>query len=398
MRIDIFCQVVDNYGDIAVVYRLAKDLARRRPGLKLRIFNDHPPTFSQLRPDFDPELLHQTVKLPQGSPVEFWDSRRLDEDLSWQNQVPDALIPAFSCEPPAVYMDWFNALPPGTLLRPRPLIFLEYLTAEAWSEELHLSPSPLGNPEISRHFFVPGFRPKAGGLILDPDFLELADTVAALAPAGRRQRRTAWAQRLNLTNLPDPERSWLTVFTYEHNFARLVADLSADGRPWTVFLPAGRSEAGFLTAWENRPPTADLRLVRLPFLGQEVWDELLLLSDLNLVRGEESLVRAVLSGQPFLWHAYLQPEGHQAVKVEAFLEVWQPFFTDPELFAGVARVFHAFNDRLVNSADEPARESLEIFLQRGPEIARVCRAFAADLRKNADLTAKLLDFLDGFLL
>jgi uncharacterized repeat protein (TIGR03837 family) len=45
--------------------------------------------------------------------------------------------------------------------------------------------------------------------------------------------------------------------------------------------------------------------------------------DLNLVRGEDSLVRALWAGQAFIWHIYPQDDNAHHAKLEAFLEMMQ---------------------------------------------------------------------------
>ena len=42
--------------------------------------------------------------------------------------------------------------------------------------------------------------------------------------------------------------------------------------------------------------------------------------DLNLVRGEDSLVRALWAGQPFVWHIYPQEDNAHHAKLDAFLD------------------------------------------------------------------------------
>jgi uncharacterized repeat protein (TIGR03837 family) len=45
--------------------------------------------------------------------------------------------------------------------------------------------------------------------------------------------------------------------------------------------------------------------------------------DLNFVRGEDSLVRALWAGQPFIWHIYPQDDNAHHAKLEAFLDWMQ---------------------------------------------------------------------------
>jgi hypothetical protein len=147
-----------------------------------------------------------------------------------------------------------------------------------------------------------------------------------------------------------------------------------------------------------RGPLASIAVVDQPFVDQETYTSLVQGGDFHVVRGEESLVQAVLAGHPFLWQAYLQPEGHQKVKVEALLEVWKPWFANegPEglaVYEQMAQEFRAFNERLVNSETEPPREHYKVFWQHHELLTRVGHAWASELRKSSKLSRKMLEFL-----
>jgi uncharacterized repeat protein (TIGR03837 family) len=60
----------------------------------------------------------------------------------------------------------------------------------------------------------------------------------------------------------------------------------------------------------------------LPFLDQDGYDELLWCCDWNLVRGEDSLVRAQWAGKPLLWQLYPQADAAHLPKLEAFLQCY----------------------------------------------------------------------------
>ena len=55
-------------------------------------------------------------------------------------------------------------------------------------------------------------------------------------------------------------------------------------------------------------------------LTQHDFDHLLWACDLNFVRGEDSLVRALWAGQPFVWQIYPQHDDAHHAKLEAFLD------------------------------------------------------------------------------
>jgi uncharacterized repeat protein (TIGR03837 family) len=63
-----------------------------------------------------------------------------------------------------------------------------------------------------------------------------------------------------------------------------------------------------------------LRAVPLPFVTQSDFDHLLWSCELNLVRGEDSLVRAIWAGAPFVWQLYPQHDGAHLAKLDAFLD------------------------------------------------------------------------------
>jgi uncharacterized repeat protein (TIGR03837 family) len=58
----------------------------------------------------------------------------------------------------------------------------------------------------------------------------------------------------------------------------------------------------------------------LPYTDQDGFDEMLWACDLNFVRGEDSLVRALWAGRPFIWHIYPQDDHAHRAKLEAFLD------------------------------------------------------------------------------
>jgi uncharacterized repeat protein (TIGR03837 family) len=62
-----------------------------------------------------------------------------------------------------------------------------------------------------------------------------------------------------------------------------------------------------------------LRITHLPWVSQVEFDGLLARHDLNLVRGEDSLVRALWAGQALVWQIYPQGDGVHHTKLAAFL-------------------------------------------------------------------------------
>ena len=288
-RWDLFCRVIDNHGDVGVCWRLARDLASR--GQAVRLIID------------DASALHWMA--PGGAAgvqVHPWPGPA---------EPADVVVEAFGCDPPAAYVDAMTRRAP-----PPVWINLEYLSAEAYVERSHGLPSPQRNGLV-KWFYYPGFTPRTGGLLREPGLL---DTRAAFD-------RGAWLAGHGITVRPG-ERV-VTLFCYDNaGLPALLADLAR--APTLLLLTPGHAQRQVAQA----PP--GVRAQPLPWLSQPDFDRLLWAGDINFVRGEDSLLRALWAGVPFVWQAYPQHDGAQAAKVEALLaEMAAP--------PGVAAVWRAWN-------------------------------------------------------
>ena len=92
-RWDVFCKVIDNYGDVGVTWRLARQLAAEH-ARTVRLWVDDLDSLERLCPDIDPRLDTQRA---HGVEVRRWD------DAAGSAQPADVVIEAFACELPAAY-------------------------------------------------------------------------------------------------------------------------------------------------------------------------------------------------------------------------------------------------------------------------------------------------------
>lgn len=277
---DVFCRVVDNYGDIGVCWRLAADLAQR--GERVRLWTDDARAISWMAPGG-----------ATGVTVRAWD------DSTHEDVAPgDVVVEAFGCELPDAFVGRMR----GARAAPPVWINLEYLSAEAYVERSHRLPSPqLSGPAqgLSKWFFFPGFTPATGGLLREPGLM--AERLAF--------DRGPWLASQGITLRPG-ERL-VSVFCYRNpRLDKLLQSLA--GAPTLVLLAASTPEPASV------PP--GVRCLRLPFLTQAGYDRLLWSCDLNFVRGEDSFVRAQWAGQPFVWQIYPQHDNAHAAKLQAFLD------------------------------------------------------------------------------
>ena len=147
-------------------------------------------------------------------------------------------------------------------------------------------------------------------------------------------------------------------------------------------------------------PEFSSRFKSLDFCNQREWDNLLLNCSFLFIRGEESLSRACLSGIPFVWHAYVQTEEYQLVKVKALLEIMKKYFT-PNQFNIIEKLWLLINESDV-SPDQKCdiekknmkiKELCDIFIEKADDFAVGYRKFAKDLRKNGDLCQNVMTFI-----
>ncbi|MGA0025481.1 MAG: elongation factor P maturation arginine rhamnosyltransferase EarP [Burkholderiales bacterium] len=301
---DIFCKVVDNYGDAGVCWRLARMLAAEHQ-LRVRLWIDNPAALQALHPGLD---VSRTEQQADGVTVINWNARIPDPDGA------AVIVEAFGCGLPDTYVAAMAARE-----QPPLWIVLEYLSGEAWVDEHHGLASPHPRLPLPRYFFFPGFTAASGGLLRERDLLQRRDAF------GSEQRQAFW-RRLGF-NSPDAQTLKLSLFCYDDAPVAGLFDAMAEGNaPVVVAVPAGSAMSAVDAYFGKSGSSAKSRLrgsleVRcLPFLPQVEYDELLWACDLNFVRGEDSFVRAQWAARPLVWQPYRQDGGAHQRKMEAFLD------------------------------------------------------------------------------
>lgn len=299
---DIFCKVVDNFGDAGVCWRLARILHREH-GLLVRLWIDDLATLHALHPALDAAVPLQQI---DGITVCHWQDSALPDEAA-------AVIEAFGCGLPEGYVAAMAAS-----ARPPLWIVLEYLSAESWVDEHHGLSSPHPRLPLPRYFFFPGFTSGTGGLLREAD---LQSRRAAFDDAARQ---AFWRDM----GFADTARDALAVslFAYaDAPVAELLAAMAQDAAPVVIALPGGALQqmvrTFFGVAADDRGPwrRGALEVRVLPFLPQTRYDDLLWACDLNFVRGEDSFVRAQWAAQPLVWQPYRQDDGAHQRKLQAFL-------------------------------------------------------------------------------
>ncbi len=349
MRCDIFCRVVDNFGDIGVSWRLARQLADEY-GWRMRLVVDDLASFQRIAPEI------QTDKHKQWCGV--------TEILHWNGapilEFADVVIEAFGCELPASYVAQMAAQSP-----PPVWLNLEYLSAEPWVAAHHLLPSPHPQLPITKRFFFPGVVSGTGGLLREK-------TVALPSAAANTGRK---------------------IFMFGYDLPAsviLVEAIDAALGVASITVPEGALATRLMGRRLGK-------LVVAPMVSQTAFDQMLVEHDVLFVRGEDSLVRALWSAKPLVWQIYPQSAGAHWQKLEAFLGWYQ---TDLGAAAAQAqtRLWRLRNGAAGvppgSNAASAAAEAWWGYLAHLPEIADHAWQRAARLMQQPDLAANLVALVE----
>ncbi len=302
---DIFCNVVDNYGDIGIAWRLTRGLVREH-GFTVRLWVDDLHAFQRIWPAISAEAEQQIC---EGVMVCVW---RTPFAVT---EPAEVVIEAFGCDLPESYLAAMSAqLPPPVWIN------LEYLSAESWVAGHHGVPSPHPRLPLTKYFYFPGYTPDTGGLLAEAD---LAERRAAFLQGGM----PVFWRELGL-DAPLADELRVSLFAYENSALPALLDAwAADIHPVSCLVPEGRVIPQLAT-WLAVPHLqvgdvhrrGALQVQVLPFVDQDAYDHLLWACDLNFVRGEDSCVRAQWAARPLVWQAYPQADDAHWDKLSALLE------------------------------------------------------------------------------
>ena len=294
-RWDIFCKIVDNFGDIGVCWRLARQLQSEH-GLQIRLWIDDLGAAQKIISDLN---IAKSSQVCDKITILKWPiaDKEYEADFS---KAAEVVIEAFACGLPPAYLaamaqqqsKWIN---------------LEYLSAESWVADFHAKPSPQTNG-LTRYFYFPGFTDATGGLIRERDIL------------GRRYNKS----RSDLDALK------VSLFCYPHApIHNLLTAMAESNQPINCYVPASSILPQIASFFGKETMVVgdylsqkNLHVYALPFLSQTDYDALLRDCDINFVRGEDSWVRAIWAGKPFIWQPYFQDENAHIKKLNAFLDLF----------------------------------------------------------------------------
>lgn len=366
MIITLLCKVVDNFGDIGVVFRLANRLSyllnNQSEKNSLNVINlvvDDLVSFNRINNQIKTDINFQIFNKIN---IIFWK----DYDFCYEYFKKDdginlgVVVECFQCGRP----DWMEKiLFEEKLQRTVHTVMVDYLTAEDYAESFHCLKSLTRSGKVTKVNFMPGFTKKTGGLIIDE----------------------SW-ERLE----PRDNKGPVLIFTYERDWTPLINALALYKKTnpsKNILLAQGRGKQSVEEAAKNK---LDMKV--LDFINQNEWDDVMKSCSILFIRGEESMSRACLSGIPFVWHAYPQSDEYQLVKVQALLKRMQEYFTESD-FKILESVWLDFNTAESDVDSKSMQNHIYDFLINADNLAAGFEKFATDLRKNGDLGTNLMTFI-----
>ena len=357
---DIFCRVIDNFGDVGVCWRLCADLANR--GQRVRLWLDDLSALPWMAPG---ALEGQHANITVHRWLETMDSQGL------QTLEPGQVwVEAFGCEIEPVFISCFKQ---HTKTAPV-WINLEYLSAESFVERSHTLPSPVMSGQAkgwTKYFFYPGWTHKTGGLLREP-WIKARQALVSEAS------KTAWLQRFGVTWKGE---KLISLFCYESAAVSGLLDALGDfGAPLRLLVTEGQAKTAVQKALRARSEIHSLEVSYLPTLSQTDYDQLLWACDLNFVRGEDSLVRAIWAGKPLVWHIYPQKDDAHHAKLDAFLSRMD---APPSLHQ-----WHHYWNGLISQAPENRLDAQQL-----AEWHTHALDFRGRLDSQPDLTQQLIEFV-----
>ena len=377
----LFCKVVDNYGDIGICWRLARQLEREH-GIAVTLWVDDLRSFQRICPEI---VIDQDVQQIGTVIVQHWRDQHQEQDaIITDHDIKDIVIEFFGCNIPPAYIAAM------ALRIPQPAwINLEGLSAESWVEGCHTLPSPHPLLALTKYFFYPGFTKSTGGLIIERDLIAQRqqfqqDPVAMAAFLG------------SLGMTPEEIRTSLKISLFCYPFAPVseLFDVWKNGdTAITCLVPEGVA-ADAVQQFFGRSAVAGavttqgtLTVRILPFVPQADYDKLLWACDVNFVRGEDSFVRAQWAGKPFVWHIYPQDEDLHHIKLQAFLQRYVEHAHSDSLSA----LWRGWNH--IGASPKDLTVAWSLFYTDRSEMTTMSTIWQRSLLKNGDFTANLLQFV-----
>lgn len=380
-RWDIFCKIVDNFGDIGVCWRLSQQLVNEHH-IQARLIIDDIHVAKKIIPDLDISKPDQIINQVH---IKTWNS--LETDFTNTNDT-DVVLETFGCELPAYYLQQMS---PDTIW-----VNLEYLSAEDWVDDFHAKPSTHPTLGLTKYYFFPGFVEATGGLIREKDLLAQRD-----AFLNSVESQTGFWQKITgkYSKVAESQDIKISLFCYpQAQIKNLFDALQATKRNISIFIPFSSTITEVSSLYADFKPEEhsvfhhnNLTVYVVPFLSQTKYDHLLWACDFNFVRGEDSWIRAIWAGKPFVWQPYIQTDDTHLHKLNAFLSRYAESATT-EIKALIYEMNLSWSGYGTPNITEQQSAIWQQIIERLPSLSQHAKTQTHLLSEQPDLATKLVIF------
>lgn len=382
ISMDIFCKIIDNYGDIGVIYRLIKELKIAYGNdINIRLIINRLDEFKVINPKIE-DKSYQQIESYICMTFDY-----LEENLK-ELSTADVIIEGFGYEIPDDYKDL-------AYKKSQLIINLEYLTGEDWALGFHLKESIIPSDITKKIFFIPGFDENSGGLLI-------ADRIKKKV----NKNRDFYLEKYfgEIENYQDKLKG--TIFSYEKNFIPLLETLKNLNRDCILLLMGTKTQESIKKIlpdikkdFGNIYKYGKIIMKFQEFLSQDEYEEVIQVSDFNFVRGEDSIIRAIIAGHPFLWHIYCQEDMVHMEKLKGFLIKYGDFLSKngyDKIVPNITKIFMDYNNRTDNSL-VLGKEDYTYFFHNLDMIEEANGKFSQFLCEKCNLVIKLKGTIDNYL-
>ena len=281
--IDVFVKVIDNYGDIGFVLEVIDAWKQRFPMDTFQIYTNHP------------ELFESFLRRMNKTGITIRDEKSFDNTI-------------FS----GIGWFFFKYPIPSMLLSQEKWIqgkgiFFDYLSFHPDAVKMQGKEHIQSTTHFPIHTMVNSPLLQGGGTIF---------------PVSTHTSKDEWCSYLWLEKSVS-EKLWITVFCYPEMWEFIKNQIPPDFLVWHLEEREAIAQQG--------------NVISLPFQSFENYQKLLGCSDINIVRWEVSLVRAIHAWKPFLWDMYKWIGGWNEEEFEYFIEWMDDEYTCPDEYENISR-------------------------------------------------------------
>ena len=273
--IDVFVRVQDNLWDIGFTLELIDAWKQRHPFTHIQIYTDNPSAF-------------QNFLWTSFSFVSLWSELEYENWKHWD-------------------FAWFLfnfPIPESILKKPWTLqgaLHFDYLAFDSWIVGMHWVEHICSSVKFPVHHIVNSPCIWGGGTLI---------------PRTEHLKKEEWCDFFRTDSILS-QASWVSVFMYPEGWEYVSRLLPENAVVWCFDASSVYRKEG--------------NIHYLPYQSFELYQNLLEISDINIVRGEVSLVRAMHAWKPFLWDMYKEKWGWNKDEYNAFCN-WMDTYSFDERY------------------------------------------------------------------